>query len=636
MPVVSGGGTGSGIALCNGHFIGSRTCPSSTPGNDTTGDQGTLPAPNNTPTGTLLGRATSPSRVVVNGRLIIEKFAPDDAAGALDRSPGSVVDYLNGTVYFDPLDQFLVQNHNSERTLDGEDVFSSENQAQTSEAGKWVTSTINDEWSNGAQVRVAYVLDSVVPTTEQDSVAVPPITLDLLLGFAETVIPETVAFAWGDTQYYDVAGKIYRDFDMITGAGIEAGTINYSTSRVVLTNYTVASGAISIVSIMTRFGTPPASEIFFRTPGAPIRPGGLSISATASDGTELIGSADFDGNITGTKMRGFVDSQSGVVRVEFGEVVNSLWEPQQVIPGTIKYNAVIFIYIPLDPNILGLDPVRLPINGEVPIFRPGDVAVLHNTQQLTMPDPLAANEVISMTRTDLAQAVVYDASGLKVDPAQYAVDLIAGTVTMDAAMDLTGFVEPFIAQHRIEQMFLVSDVEIGGRVSTGTAVARDYPIAGTYLSSALVIGDMQSRTEFFFSQQTWQGNWLNVIEGNSTTAQYNDLDNPIEVQNDAAIDQRWAIIFTSSTAFNVVGETVGQIASGTIAADIAVTNPLTGQAYFTMRAAGWGSGWSTGNVVRFNTVGANAPVWIARTTLQGPPTEPNDEFVIEIRGDADV
>ena len=31
---------------------------------------------------------------------------------------------------------------------------------------------------------------------------------------------------------------------------------------------------------------------------------------------------------------------------------------------------------------------------------------------------------------------------------------------------------------------------------------------------------------------------------------------------------------------------------------------------------------------------ANAPVWIARTTMPGPVEEPTDEFVIQIRGDA--
>ena len=106
--------------------------------------------------------------------------------------------------------------------------------------------------------------------------------------------------------------------------------------------------------------------------------------------------------------------------------------------------------------------------------------------------------------------------------------------------------------------------------------------------------------------------------------------------NDSAVDQRWAVIFTSSTAFDLVGETVGQIASGTTSGNLAPVNAQTGKTYFTLQSAGWGSGWSTGDTVRFNTIGANAPMWAIRTTLQGPAEEPDDQFILEVRGDADV
>ena len=57
--------------------------------------------------------------------------------------------------------------------------------------------------------------------------------------------------------------------------------------------------------------------------------------------------------------------------------------------------------------------------------------------------------------------------------------------------------------------------------------------------------------------------------------------------------------------------------------------------YFTIDADGWGSGWATGYCLRFNTTAANQDLWIARTTLSGEVTEPNDQFTIQIRGDAD-
>ncbi|MBK7660325.1 MAG: hypothetical protein IPJ28_14890 [Betaproteobacteria bacterium] len=93
--------------------------------------------------------------------------------------------------------------------------------------------------------------------------------------------------------------------------------------------------------------------------------------------------------------------------------------------------------------------------------------------------------------------------------------------------------------------------------------------------------------------------------------------------------------FTNTTAFNVIGEHVGLIATGSTATDVAPINPATGQPYFTLRATGWGGGWAAGNVLRFNTVGALFPVWVVRTIQQGPETVPNDSFTLLIRGDVD-
>ena len=38
--------------------------------------------------------------------------------------------------------------------------------------------------------------------------------------------------------------------------------------------------------------------------------------------------------------------------------------------------------------------------------------------------------------------------------------------------------------------------------------------------------------------------------------------------------------------------------------------------YFRLPALGWGNGWATGNVLRFNTIGAQFPVWVVRTVQQ--------------------
>ena len=125
------------------------------------------------------------------------------------------------------------------------------------------------------------------------------------------------------------------------------------------------------------------------------------------------------------------------------------------------------------------------------------------------------------------------------------------------------------------------------------------------------------------------------ISGSAATATYNDVLAPIAVTNAGTVTERWAIQFTNSTSFNVIGEHVGVIATGTTATDTAPTNPATGKPYFTLPAIGWGSGWAAGNVLRFNTIGALFPVWVVRTIQQGPETVTNDSFTLLVRGDVD-
>ena len=111
--------------------------------------------------------------------------------------------------------------------------------------------------------------------------------------------------------------------------------------------------------------------------------------------------------------------------------------------------------------------------------------------------------------------------------------------------------------------------------------------------------------------------------------------NPIQVANLGAVSERWALVFTAATAFNIVGEHVGIIGTGATGVDCAPLNPATGTLYFTVKAAGWGTGWTQGNALRFNTVGAQFPIWVVRTIQQGPETVESDSFTLLVRGDVD-
>jgi hypothetical protein len=190
--------------------------------------------------------------------------------------------------------------------------------------------------------------------------------------------------------------------------------------------------------------------------------------------------------------------------------------------------------------------------------------------------------------------------------------------------------------HRVEDLAIATDVEISGYISLQKPLSHAYP-AGTLVSSALIIGDMQARYTNLFEQTTWTSVWSDSLIGSAPTGQFNDTLYPIEVTNRGAITERWALIFISTTAFRVVGEFSGEIAQGSTATVCTPINPNTGVPYFTLDPLGWGAGgWSVGNVLRFKTVGAVAPVWISRTVLQAEAAGDSDYFQIQIRGNANA
>ena len=172
------------------------------------------------------------------------------------------------------------------------------------------------------------------------------------------------------------------------------------------------------------------------------------------------------------------------------------------------------------------------------------------------------------------------------------------------------------------------------RITFNRALTKDFP-AGTLVSSMLFLGDLRARAGVAFSQESWTSVWADSRIGSSIVPQYQQALNPIAVTNQGAIAERWAFIFTSATQFRLVGETLGQIATGDVNSVFAPINPATGVPYFTIAAAGWGV-WSAGNVLRLNTYGANAPVWAARVTLPSAPSSTPDSLTIAVRGDIDA
>jgi hypothetical protein len=503
----------------------------------------------------------------------------------------------------------------------------------------------------GGDIKVAY-RKTADYTAAQEVMTLDQIQLDLTPGYAEDIVQGSVRFTLGGRTYIDRQGQLYYGIDPTTGAGTFAGTIDYSTGIATLSAWaTNASNSSALQSLLTTQNFTPVDKAVFRVPVAPVKVGVFSVRAVPVDGGgEITGTADNTGAIKTADMDGYIEYETGVATILFGAWITAagnegewwydpagvradgkIFKPRHVYADTILFNAVSYTYLPLSSAILGLDPVRLPADGRVPIYAPGDVAVVLHDQ--TTAGTYTSASQTNLGRGRIAKLSVRDLAGQLLDVAKYSADLDTGIITWG---DLTGVSQPLTIVDRIEDMAVLTDVQITGTLTLSQPLTHDFPQAGTLVANAIIYGTLYARTSIPFDQQTWTNVWDDNPIGSGVAAQYNNTQYPIAVNNASAIQERWALIFTSSTAFNVVGEHAGQIATGTIGTDTAPINPNTNEPYFTIPAAGWGAGWSAGNVLRFNTYSNNAPTWIIQAIGQGEATDTDYTFCLEFRGDIDT
>ncbi|MGH8386349.1 MAG: hypothetical protein ACRESJ_12760 [Pseudomonas sp.] len=499
------------------------------------------------------------------------------------------------------------------------------------------------QFSAGTIISLGWMIAGAAQTTSSESLTLPPVQLLLTPTISDSIVPGSVRFTYKGRTYVDRNGGLYYNIDPVSGAGIYGGTIDYAAGAVNVTQWVPGgSNTVTVQSLLTRIADHGVAAVYFRAPGSPLRPGVFTLRAVVTDGTQLTATADINGNIGGPQVAGLIDWETGVAKVAFGQLVpaagnegapwfdpaavvgDQVWKPTLVLPGSIFIGAVVFRSIPLSAVVIGLESVRLPADGRVPAFKSGQTVMIHHTAKHAVAAP-QANQVVPFGRTRVAAVEVVDAAGAPVDSAWYTYDLQQGRLTFSDPLNLSAYQMPIVVSDRVEDRRLVVQPQITGEIEINTGLTHDYPAGEALISTALRLGeangslDLQARVVNLFDQATWANTWSDQLVGSAAPGTYNDTDFPLVVANSDTITERWAIRFTNATQFEVIGETVGVITTGSISADCAPLNPRTNRPYFTIRRQGWGTGWATNNVVRFNTVGGLAPVWMVRTTLPGAP-----------------
>ena len=530
----------------------------------------------------------------------------------------------------------------------------------SAKGGDYVDAAVGEEILAASTVTVTYAETFAAAQTHSMTWTPPPVTIDLCPYTADYIVPGSVRFTWMGHVFEDYDGVLVRD-RVGTDPGYVAGQVDYSSGVARVFDYVVNAGTtattFTLDSLWTVRQNWTTASIFMRTQAAPLKPAGVVLNLADAEGNSITAMGDIDGTISGTHLRGKIDYEFGLLELQFGDYLDDatltpeqkaewwysaadvgavqagkIWRPWPVDPTTLRYNSVSYFYLPLDADIIGLDPVRLPPDGRVPIYRVGSYVVIGHTGVVPAAT-YAANQTINCARTRLSRVYLVGADG-KLITSGYTPDLDAGTI---AVTDVTGWVQPVTVKHRIEQMARVADVQVNGTLKLTKQLAHDFPV-GSVVSSALMAGDLRARALPVWDQQSWDGvTWLDAVgPSGPASASYNDAAFPVVVTNAGAITERFALrVLAGGMDVEVIGEHVGNLGTFSRNTEIAPINPISSAPYFRLPAAGWGSGWAAGNVLFLSTVGAFYPLALIRAVQPGQATGTDYAFEITERGDVD-
>lgn len=613
------------------------------------------PAPVPAPAASLSAEAGTDA----SGTVLLAQTVTDDGAGML--AGGGEVDYASSTLWVPGPDTIrgidaYAADHEDAAAFEGSDWL-----VGSGRGGEYISAPGQPTLKPAEPIVVRYRTAGAARLTHSMTLALPAVSFDLTPYTTDEAVPGSVQFKWMSHVYEDFEGVIYRARTP-TSPGVASGTINYRTGIVLMTDWIVGGSGpedFQLISLWTRKRPWTTASLFFNVAEAPLRPGAGSFALSVVDveGSTLTAEVDGAGAITGPHMRGKLEFARGGCEVQFGDYVDDatltdadraewwyraadvgavepgkIWRPWPVLPDTLRYSAVSYVYLPVDVALMGLDPTALPPDGRVPFARAGDTAVVG----LTISGPAfaaAVGMVYDVGQAPLSLIQVLDAATGAEIHTGYSVDLDAGKATF---ADVTGYPAQVQVRARIEVYRQIAEVHPDGRVRFTMPVGYGFA-AGAVFSTALRQGDRYARVSRMYDQQSWDGvTWADGQTGAAAVGTYDQTNYPPSITNRGAITERWALrLRANGQDFDLIGQHAGQVAAGNINADFAPANPARGEPYFTLDSDGWGSGWAAGNVLFIDTVGAESPIAIIRTTQPSSPARPDYHVLLEQRGSVD-
>ncbi|QXL84090.1 hypothetical protein [Comamonas sp. NLF-1-9] len=609
---------------------------------------------------------TQESGTTNDHRIVTARTVMDDGAGAFPGGWGTV-SYASKSVNlkvvtFDRSASTYKADHEDAREFstavaDG----SGSSGGNSAKGGSYGSTTVGEEVFAGSSIVATYRTGAGTPTAKSMSYTPALVSIDLCPYTVDRIVPGSVRFVWMGTTYEDADGVLYRGRSDAS-PGIISGRVDYASGHALMSDYVVGPnpGSITLLSLWTSKGEWRTASAFFMTDASPIQPGQITITCLDVAGNQIEVTCALDGTLSGPHATGKFEFQNGLAQLQFGDFVLDsslsvedkqewwydpadvgaveplkIWRPWPIDPASLRYNAVSNLYLPVDPEILGLNPTRLPQDGRVPIFAKGRMVCIGHNAQIA-PTTYANSDVIDCGRTRLSHVWLIDANGELINEGFTATeaDLDAGRVHVT---DVSGWAQPVTVEHRIQDMRLCTDVQIDGTVAFNFPLSHDFP-EGSVVSSVLLFGTKFARVASVFDQQSWDGvTWADNVDGNPAVASYNDAAYPIAVTNAGALTERYALKFKAdATTFDLIGEFSGGLGQGSKNVDFSPGNPFSlSTPLFELAAAGWGNGWVAGNTVFVRLEAAMSSMAVIRTVQPSVAAGTDYSFDLLAGGDVD-
>ncbi len=172
----------------------------------------------------------------------------------------------------------------------------------------------------------------------------------------------------------------------------------------------------------------------------------------------------------------------------------------------------------------------------------------------------------------------------------------------------------------------VSAVKVGPVVTlsldTGDAIVNTYTAANGSVGSVLTLGTLETTTTGFAV----------ITVG---TGSYDDTTYPLEGDNIATVQDVFTLTFTSASNFTVAGVLEGILPPGQTTVDYSPPNTnKSSRPYFTLRAAGFGGAFQTGDTITFTTHPVHRGIWLKSICPAGAASYSGNNFFFRLRGES--